>query len=66
MQKLKRPLAAARFYEECLSVKPGFAEALLNLGHVLNDLGKREEAAARWKDALEAKPELALGYFSGK
>ena len=41
----------------------GFAEALLNLGHVRKSLGQEEEARVCWRKAVEAKPELAETYF---
>jgi len=39
--------------------KPGFGEALLNLGNSLNSLGKGAEAQECWREAVEAEPELA-------
>jgi hypothetical protein len=38
-------------------------EALLNLGRILETMGKLEEARSCWSRALEAEPELAQGYF---
>jgi TolA-binding protein len=38
-------------------------EALLNLGRILEALGKSDEARACWTKALEAEPALAQGYF---
>lgn len=35
-------------YEQCLKVKPGFAQALVNLGLVLEALGRVDEALAPW------------------
>jgi protein O-GlcNAc transferase len=54
---------AVRLYREAVKVQPTFAEAFLNLGHALKALGQDEEARACWRKALEAKPELAHGYF---
>jgi tetratricopeptide (TPR) repeat protein len=54
---------AARSYRRATKEKPGFAEALLNLGHALRALGQEEEAQTCWQQALEAKPELAEKYF---
>ncbi|MGC8795024.1 MAG: tetratricopeptide repeat protein [Bryobacteraceae bacterium] len=36
----------------------------MNLGHVMRELGRLEEARACWSKALEARPELARGYFA--
>ena len=48
-QKSGQLKEAARLYRDALAENPEFPEALLNLGHVLK--------------ALEARPELAQGYF---
>jgi tetratricopeptide (TPR) repeat protein len=62
-QQLNNPEDAARFYRLALDARPDFAEAKLNLGHVLQLLGHKDEAQACWVQALEVKPELARGYF---
>jgi len=54
---------AARSYRRAVKDKPGFAEALLNLGHSLKALGQDQEARTCWQEAVEAKPELAGQYF---
>ena len=54
---------AIRLYYEALAEKPAFAEALLNLGHALKAQGRTEEAKSYWRQAIDAKPELATGYF---
>jgi protein O-GlcNAc transferase len=54
---------AARLYRDALSENPEFPEALLNLGHVLKSMGQEQEARICWSKALEARPELAQGYF---
>ena len=54
---------AARSYRRAAKEKPGFAEALLNLGHALKALGQEQEAKDCWQQALAAKPELAEKYF---
>jgi tetratricopeptide (TPR) repeat protein len=54
---------AARTYRRAADEKPGFAEALLNLGHALKALGQEQEARSCWQQAVEAKPELAEKYF---
>jgi len=56
---------ACRFYEQALAEKPEFPEACLNLGHALSALGRDKEALQYWRSALELRPELAAGYFSG-
>ena len=45
-------------YSEALAINPGFAEANLNLGHVLKSLGKDDDARACWDKALAIKPDL--------
>jgi tetratricopeptide (TPR) repeat protein len=54
---------AARSYRRAAAEKPGFAEALLNLGHAFKALGQDQEARTCWQKAVEAKPELATQYF---
>jgi tetratricopeptide (TPR) repeat protein len=54
---------AARCFRRAADEKPGFGEALLNLGHALQALGQEQEARACWQKAVEAKPELATQYF---
>ena len=54
---------AARLYQEAINEKGEFAEAFLNLGHAMMSQGNEAEAKSCWKLALEAKPELATGYF---
>jgi tetratricopeptide (TPR) repeat protein len=63
LQKTGQLEEASRLYREALAENPEFAEALLNLGHVMKALGQEEDARACWSKALEAKPELAQGYF---
>ena len=55
--------SAIQHYREALNERPNFAEALLNLGHALKQQGQQDEARQCWKQALEARPELAQGYF---
>jgi tetratricopeptide (TPR) repeat protein len=55
-----------RVYRTAIEARPEFAEALLNLGHVLQAAGKDDEARDAWVRALEIKPELARGYFLSK
>ena len=54
---------AARLYQEAINERAEFAEAFLNLGHAMMSQGNEAEAKSCWKLALEAKPELATGYF---
>jgi len=54
---------AVRSYRRAADEKPGFAEALLNLGHALKALGQDQEARTCWQQAVEAKPDLAEKYF---
>ncbi|MCP5111569.1 MAG: tetratricopeptide repeat protein, partial [bacterium] len=50
-------------YREAVEQKPDFAEAQLNLGHMLRAAGDADQAVSCFQRALEAKPELAVGYF---
>ena len=62
-QKLHELARAEQFYRDAITTRARFAEALLNLGHVLDKLGRTGEAREAWIPALELRPELALGYF---
>ena len=62
-QQLNQPEKAADLYRSAVALRPDFAEALSNLGHVLQPLGKPDDALTCWVLALEKKPELARGYF---
>jgi tetratricopeptide (TPR) repeat protein len=55
---------AIRLYHEALAERPTFGEALLNLGHALKAQGRTEQAKSYWRQAIDAKPELAKGYFA--
>ncbi len=45
-------------YRRALEIKPDFAEAHNNLGIVLQDLGRSDEAAESYRRALEIKPDF--------
>jgi tetratricopeptide (TPR) repeat protein len=62
-QNLSQTRRAVDYYREAIALRPNFAEALLNLGHALLDLGNREEARSAWIPALELKPDFARGFF---
>jgi tetratricopeptide (TPR) repeat protein len=61
--KLGKNEQAAALYRAALNERPEFPEALLNLGHVLKAIGREDQARSYWTLAIEAKPELAAGYF---
>lgn len=50
---LRRPQAAIAAYEKALAIKPDFAQARLNLGHQLEQLGRNEEALTAWRTVYE-------------
>ncbi len=54
---------AAKYYIRALEKKPDFGQALLNLGHALQGLGREAEARACWGKAILLDPTLAEGYF---
>src|SRR5438067_10022726 len=63
LQNAHRYEDAAQAFERALKGKPGFGEALLNLGHSLKGLGQDERAKECWRDAVQVMPELAGNYF---
>lgn len=56
---------AIHSYERASRQRPWLPEAHLNRGHALMQAGLADQAHAAWKDALEAKPEIAAHYFKG-
>lgn len=62
-QALDRPEDAVEYYRQAVAIRGDFAEALLNLGHAMEDTGKHAEAKQFWIPALELNPELARSYF---
>jgi predicted O-linked N-acetylglucosamine transferase (SPINDLY family) len=51
-----RPEAAEHAYREALRALPGFAPALLNLGHLHERRGDSETALTLWQQVFEASP----------
>ncbi|MBK9166251.1 MAG: tetratricopeptide repeat protein [Bryobacterales bacterium] len=51
---------AIRLYCESIRERPMFPEALINLGHILKQQGREQEALDCWKHALEVRPDLAV------
>jgi tetratricopeptide (TPR) repeat protein len=64
LQRSGKYAEAAQCYTDAIERRPGFAEALLNLGHSLHSLGKQEQARECWAKAVEASPEFAAQYFA--
>ena len=46
-------------YERALSIKPDYADAYINKGNILTDLGRLDEAIISYKIALEIHPQYA-------
>lgn len=59
LQKRGRTADAVRYYRQALVLRPGFQQALLNLGHALMISGKNAEAQAAWHEALQNDASLA-------
>lgn len=49
---LGRHAQAEAAYRQALALQPGFAQALLNLGHALENQGQAEAALEQWQQAL--------------
>ena len=58
--RLARPGAAQAELEAALAAKPDYVPALLNLGNLHEDMGKRAEAQAAYRRALSAAPDNML------
>jgi tetratricopeptide (TPR) repeat protein len=63
LQDERRLKESAELYREALKLKPDCVEALINLGHVLRDLGQADKARECWRKAVELRPEIASQYF---
>ena len=51
-------------WRRAIAIQPAFPVALNNLGNVLRELGRLEEAEACYRRALELKPDLAEAHMS--
>lgn len=49
---LQREAEAEAVYREAIAAQPGFAHAMLNLGHVLERRGAHDEALALWRQVI--------------
>lgn len=52
LSALQRDAEAETAYREAIAVHPGFAHAMLNLGHVLERRGAHDEALALWRQVI--------------
>lgn len=53
LSTLQREPEAEAAYREALQLQPGFAHALLNLGHVLERRGACDEALVQWREVID-------------
>jgi tetratricopeptide (TPR) repeat protein len=60
---LGRAKDAVGYYQKALDQRPGFPQALLNLGHAWMSLGRQEEAHTCWQAALRSDVELAENFL---
>ena len=51
-----------RCFRQAIHIKPDYAEAHYNLGAVLKERGKLEEAIAAYREAIRIKPDFAVAY----
>jgi tetratricopeptide (TPR) repeat protein len=49
-------------YKKAIAIKPDYAEAHYNLGNLLHELGRLEDAGASYYKAIAFKPELAKAH----
>lgn len=48
LQSQRMTIEAMEAYQQCLSIQPFFPQALINLGLILEKLGRREDALQQW------------------
>jgi tetratricopeptide (TPR) repeat protein len=57
-QDLRDHAAAAKTYRKALDIRPGYAEAALNLGTVLQESGDLDGAMRAYADAYRLRPDV--------
>ena len=57
-QRSRQTRKAIEAYNKVLAIKPDYVEAIINMGNVLKEQGKQDEAIASYEKALSLKPEL--------
>jgi len=62
-EQADRGVDSSTWYAKALALRPGFAEALVGLGHALDREGRDAEARQCWAQAMELRPSLAKEYF---
>jgi Tfp pilus assembly protein PilF len=55
---------AAEQYRQAVAIKPEYSEALNNLGNLLLQAGRVDEAIACFRKALQSEPRLATAYWN--
>ena len=64
LQSERRLAEAEAHYREATALKPDYAEAQMNLGNVLAEIGSREEAAACYARVLALDPRAAIAHYN--
>jgi len=54
---------AAISTRKAIELNPNLAEAHYNLGKILSDLGKSQDAELSYRKAIEIKPDFAKAYY---
>jgi tetratricopeptide (TPR) repeat protein len=57
-----KPEEAIAEYRKALQIKPGYADALNNIGNCLVSLGRLTEAMDSYEQAVKSKPDLAVAH----
>lgn len=60
LTRLERPQEAEVAYRQALDLQPGFAPALLNLGHLQENRGDAATALLTWQQVYDAQPAASL------
>jgi len=55
---------AEQCYRRAISIDPGFARAYCNLGYVLKELGRYDEALSNLCQVVEIQPDIADAYYA--
>lgn len=58
------PAEAERAYRRAVALEPAHTDAHINLGRLLHEAGRTEEAALHYRRALAARPDHATAWFN--
>ena len=58
MYSIGKTESALKYLRQTLVIAPGYSKALFTMGNCLEELGRHDEATARYEQAIRIEPEL--------